>query len=573
MIDDMENDLNKWFIYNQACIFYAEREARRTTNVASQIKMKNEEEMKMFKKKASALLALVLALTMTLCACGNKETKEPDKSSEGKPSSSAAQESSAAESEDDGKLVDEDVTLTMFVISPFDITADSWIYQKIKEYTGITVEPIVYSADVSTQKLGSYFASGELPDIMLGCTSTADMNKYGDQGALANVLDYVDVMPNLKELILDDPVAKVEYDAMASTSGKNYTVPVYRLNRDVNHGMLYRADVFEELGIEPWGPGDTDAFYENLKALKAAYPDSYPLTLGDRADMIRWVHNWGMNADSIAYDYEKEEWYIACVTDAYKEFLDFFQKLYAEGLLDPEYVNATGDTFNEAFLTNKSFVTNAWIGRMAMLDTAAQTNDPNTTFDLVYGYPLESGKILSLPYLSNYSICVANNENTEISMKLLDWFLSPEGSEITTIGVEGENFTWNADGTLNYPDLGADEALSITWLEEEYGMWSNGLYIHPDRRSCYFAFTEKEQEAQDMINNDCGYLQPIPTFTPSEADTSTWTDLTADLKDAINVFTHTYITTPSMGDDDFKAFVDKVYNECKADKLLEIYNK
>ncbi len=501
-------------------------------------------------------------------ASGNQVSSENSQATE-KPEEETPKEKTG------GKLVDEDTTLTIMLYSNYELDNDTWIFQKIKECTGISLKVICYTREVASEKLATYIAKGEIPDITVSLFTDGQRYEYGEAGALASPMDYLDVMPNFKALVIDDPDMFAIYDSCTTESGKNYYIPIYRLNRDVNFGLLYRADVFRDLGIEPWKPGDTEGFYNALVKLKEAYPASYPFTgSAGGKNMLRLAASWVGNGTYLGFDYDKGEWYLPTITDEYREFLSFFQKLYAEGLMDPEYFSTTLDSYNEAFLNGRSFVCNEWIGRLDLLPTAAAEEDPDTAFDMQYAAPIGNGKIPELEQLSLWGPAVANNENTEASMKLIDWLYSEEGSEVFTVGVEGENFEWDQDGKPVYPELEqAGITADITSLEEHYGMWIEGLYLHPDRSSCYFSFTEREQAAQDLINNQCGYVKTIPSMAASVADelqdeyNQLYTTYTTD----VDSFLAEYITKSNYGDAQWEAYVKQVTDY--GVRMLEILNQ
>ena len=50
---------------------------------------------------------------------------------------------------------------------------------------------------------------------------------------------------------------------LQSADGKLYMFPTYDINRDVNHGMLYRKDIFDKHGIKMWN--SPEEFYNVLK--------------------------------------------------------------------------------------------------------------------------------------------------------------------------------------------------------------------------------------------------------------------------------------------------------------------
>lgn len=469
-------------------------------------------------------------------------------------------------------LTDKEVTITMYFGTQYPMTEDYYFFKRLHELTGVKVVPIVYPKDIVEEKFSTYLASADLPDIIHNgyMGGLANMNMYGDQGALANVNDYLDKMPNFKSIFVNNKDNNVLWSSYASPStGANYIMPVYNLNRDVNFGWMYRADVLKELGVEPWT--DSESFVEALRAIKKAYPDSYPLSANSNALGLsnRICAHWDMNGLPFSYDWETGKYWDSATSDNYKEMLDFFQGLMSEGLMDPEWFTHTIDSWSAAMLNDRAFVTEQWIGRMALMNDQTAESDPD--FDLVYGRPIGNGKMLALEKFSVWGATVANNENTEASMKVVDFLYSELGSELMTMGLEGETYQINEDGSYTYPEI--EGSVTINILEEKYGMWLEGLYLHPSRKSPYYTYTEYEQAAQDLINNECGYVQPaMPWIASNDADADLANQLETEYKQKIGAFCASYIMNPEAGDAEWNEWVESARANY-SDKILAIMNK
>lgn len=464
-------------------------------------------------------------------------------------------------------LVDKDTTLTMFYLSQFEHNQDEWIFQKYKEYTGIQIVPLAFTTDVFAQKLSTYLASTDLPDIICGGFSVSELNTYGPQGAFACVDDYLDVTPNFKHIFYDNAENNERLKWYADESGRNYSYPIYKLNRDVNHGFMYRADVFKKLDIEPWT--DTESFLAACRKIKEAYPDSYPYGSKNGTGIYsRWASYFDVNLLPEAYDYDKNEWYIGATSDGFREMLDMLKTMYNEGLLDPEFLTDSLDAWNAKQLNDKNFIMNDWIGRMGMLEPEGKKNDPD--FDLVYGRPIGNGKNQQLAPFDPWGWEIANNANTDAAIRFVDFMYSDFGSELSTIGVEGDNFTFDENGKPVYPAIEGN--VGIESLEQTFGMWTNCTYLKPDHRSVYYAFTEDEQYAQDLINNECGYNKMAPAQKISDADNDTFTTLRTELADKMSTFAGNYIMTASYGDAEWNAWVETAMKDY-GDALLAILNK
>lgn len=464
-------------------------------------------------------------------------------------------------------LVEEETTLTLFYGSLYEHTEDTWLFQRIKERTGIQIKPLCFPKEMVSEKIATYIASGELPDIIVGALTESEKNVYGEQGAFACVDDYLDLTPNFKKIFYDNAENYEGFKLYASETGRNYCYPIYGLNRDVNFGFMYRADVFEELGIAPWT--STETFLDALRTLKKAYPDSYPFGGKNGIAMInRWSTYFDLNNLPLAYDYDNGQWFMACTTDHFREGLDVLKTMYNEGLLDPEFMTDTLDTWNAKQLNGQNFVMNDWIGRMALLEAEGTKADPD--FDLMYARPIGNGKMQELPKFSNWGVVVANNKNTQAAVKLIDYLYSTEGSELNTLGIEGDNFTYDENGVAVYDAF--EGAADINKVEEKYGMWIEGFYLHPSRKCFYYAYTPDEQYAQDLINNECGYTRIAPAATfQSDADQDAYIQLNTELRDKMYTFAANYIIDAGYGDDQWNEWVETT--NATYSQLLELINK
>lgn len=466
-------------------------------------------------------------------------------------------------------LVDKPTTLTWMVVSEKTDLNDSLLAKEIEKRTGIKINFQAYSSATFNDKLKVTVASGKLPDIFHGLTPS-ELKKIGKQKAVVAINEHLDMLPNFKRMYVDEnPWVIPSY---GDESGNIYTWPVANINRDVNHGFLYRKDIFDELGIKEWT--NTEEFYQALKKLKEAYPDSYPYASKTKEHIFRdWAFGWGLGGANypVYYDEASKVWKYATVQPEHKEMLDFMKKLYNEGLLDPEFMTDTDDSWTAKMTSgNKSFVTYDWIGRLDLFYN--QVKDQNPNYDLRYGNPVgPTGNGKTIDSITNgFSIAVANNDNKEAALKLLDYLTSPSGATLVTMGVEGETFKLEGDKAV-YPELTDVPLVDISVLEDRYGLWLQGLYVNADKRSVYFNYTEKEQEAQDKLLNGNKFepLDPVLNFTDDE--TATIAEIQTSLKKLADEFNAKYILNKSYGDAQWQQWQTQAEKQ-GAKQLVDIFN-
>ncbi|SMF91721.1 carbohydrate ABC transporter substrate-binding protein, CUT1 family (TC 3.A.1.1.-) [Paenibacillus uliginis N3/975] len=518
-------------------------------------------------------MALVLTMFASLlAACGGGKEATPEKGTETPPKETTTPADPNQYGDTGGltlPLVDKPTKITWMLPSDKTDINTSLIAKEIEKRTGITVDFQAYSKATYKDKIRVVVASGKLPDIFHGLFPD-ELKKIGKQKAVVAINEYVDMLPNFKKLYMEEnPWVLSSY---GDEEGNLYSWPIHNLNRDVNHGFMYRKDIFDEVGIKEWT--NTDEFYQALKALKEKYPDSYPYASKYKEFIFReWSYGWGISGTNypMYYDESAKVWKFASIQPEHKEMLDFMKKLYNEGLLDPEFLTDTQESWTSKMTTsNKAFVTYDWIGRLDMFYN--QIKDTNPKYDLRYGNPVgPAGNGMSLPKIdASFGIAVTNNDKKEAALKLLDYLTSPSGATLVTMGVEGETFKMEGDKVV-YPELTDVPLVDISVLEDRYGLWLEGMYLNPDRRSVYYNFTEKEQEAQDkrMNANSFEPLDPVLNFT--DAESAILAELQVNLEKSSNEFNSKYVLNKNYGDAKWAEW-QKTAAKQGADKMAEIFN-
>ncbi len=446
---------------------------------------------------------------------------------------------------------------------------DSLVVKEMEKRTGVDIEVTAIPVSTAKDKINTFIATGDLPNIM---SAGEQSNTVGMQGGFVAFDEYLDIMPNFKEFFYDN-TEKYETKGftkwLEAEDGHIYQFPVWNIQREVNHGFLYRKDILDKHGIKMWNT--TEEFYETLKKLKELYPDSIPLTSKNKMEIFMdFAGMWNIRSYKPWTPYLDEEtnvWKQSLTDPKMKEIADFIKKLYDEKLLDPEFLTNTQAAWTSR-MTNKntSFITFDYIGRLDQFTVQSEKNLPG--YDLRFGNPIGTGKVRTLEKVWG-GANVANKENKEIAMKLLDYMISESGAMLNTLGIEGVTYKMGDNGKAEYLGMEEYSEISITTLGEKYGMFSLPQ-IRYDRRSKYYDFTEREQEAQDLINNkkEGGYnpLDPVLVFTSEELDVIN--EIQPKVKKAAEEFYMQYITGTKTWD-----YWLEQAKKIGSDKLVEIYNQ
>ncbi len=523
------------------------------------------------KRFISVMLVLILVVAI-FSGCTGKSGEQSSAATSGTTDATAATKAPEPDYGDTGGLklpiTDKPVTISCIVESEVaDLTALVGI-QEIEKRTGIKFEMQSYPQSVIEEKRKMRLAAMDLPDLIAGIDRT-QLIQLGKDGAVVPINQFTKDLPNFTRLFMEENPWVMK--SFSADDGNLYMWPYYNIDRDVNHGFMYRKDIFDKLGIKEWT--NTDEFYAALKTLKENYPESVPWTSKTKETIFYDIsYGWGIGSANFPMYYNENEkiWKFAGVDPAYKNELDFMKKLYNEGLLDPEFLTTTAADFQAKLTDGRSFVTWDWIGRMSLFKELVKDNIPE--YDFRYGNPIgPAGTVRSLPKVNSMGYAVRNNDKKLVTLKLLDYLSSPSGAELATIGIEGVTFEKDAAGNITYPAFPKDKAISFNDLGNKFGVFIMGIYTRVDPRSVYFTYTPNEKEAQDkMINgNKIEIPDPILNFTGKEVESIN--ELKVQLMKSLYEFSAKYVLDKTYSDQQWTDYQKQA--EGKGYKqLLDIYN-
>lgn len=142
---------------------------------------------------------------------------------------------------------------------------NTYIFDKMGQILGLKIVPTLVPTSALESKRSIIMASSDLPEIM-NAGSLLKANEYALQGAFEAINPYMDKLPNVSRYFGKDGKYSQVQKTSAASDGQLYVFPQIEINRTVNHGMLYRKDVFDKHGIKMWNSPET--FYQALKNLK-----------------------------------------------------------------------------------------------------------------------------------------------------------------------------------------------------------------------------------------------------------------------------------------------------------------
>ncbi len=328
------------------------------------------------------------------------------------------------------------------------------VYKKLAEKFNCEFEPVSATYAQWREKLNLLFASGEVPDWFI-CAGTEDVQfkKWIKEGFLCPISDYVteEKYPNLYHQL------NMYKDITKLTGGKHYGLPLQNGEPNENgiinkHGFWIRKDWVKKLNLSL--PTSTDELYAVAKAFSENDPDGDGKrdTYGLTSNGIWWMYPL-MNAfDTSYYSFKQDEsgkWQPEAINANMKSAVEYLHKMYAENILDPDFVVNTEDQVYEKFITGKIGIFPGGMGVAYnkiydKFKSAYPNTDPSDYFTYLEVLKGPDGKRRIDGNLAWYCMsCIrgdVSDAKRERILEIMEYMLTDEGTELVEYGIEGEHF-------------------------------------------------------------------------------------------------------------------------------------
>lgn len=317
------------------------------------------------------------------------------------------------------------------------------ILAEVERATNTDIEMVKIGWDVYTDQLNAAIASGELPDIIgvMDHNNRTLLSQYVRDGVIAPIEgDVADAAPNiLAEYEQNPALAEIMMD------GKIYFQPIsWGIGAEPNAGLIHvRKDLLDKYGMEP--PETFDEYFQYLQACKDEGSTGVVFGandgLGPVINAFAGAHNlpmrgWVKNEDGSFGFY--------AVQPLMKDALLLFRSAVESGLVDPASWESTGDQARAQYITGNacSYIFNGG-GHIGRIQNDLTLANPEFKEWLLPALDAGSGArgYTTEPMFSGVSMIgnMAGN-NPVAAARVLNYLISPEGYELTAVGVEGVDF-------------------------------------------------------------------------------------------------------------------------------------
>lgn len=404
------------------------------------------------KKRGFAAISAMLAAAVAITGCGSGESGGDQASKE----ENASAPGKTAEAEGYTLPIVKDGSVTLSVAAPDFAPPNSYtkgfpVWQEIEKRTGVKINWIVTPNNQYAEVMNVKLAAGkDLPDIMM--LPTSDPVKTADDGLIVPLDDLIrKYAPNISKFLKDNPEIDKKlrspdgklYAISSVTSGVAYSDP---------YGILIRQDWLDKLGLKE--PKTLEDWYTVLKAFKEKDPngngkaDEIPflpdlklrgLTTFGSAKGLHLFYSSGYYPDKegkVQFEWLKPE---------AKELVEWLNKLYKEGLIDPEFMTKTADAARANVTRSEAGVTNRFLNAKASFEAAMKkAGEQGVVWNMTVPPTSGGDKGFYEKYgpISGWYAISKDAKNPEAAIKFLDYiYASEEGNRLVTFGIEGKSYT------------------------------------------------------------------------------------------------------------------------------------
>lgn len=311
----------------------------------------------------------------------------------------------------------------------------------------IDVQIVDLPSDGYADKLTLMLLSGDIPDLIYFQGGDAQI---AAQGILEDWRPWIEKSTFLKSAIWPHNVERLN----------NYPYLLYPWPAR-SKSALIRSDLLAATGLA--APNTLDEWTELMRAVRKTDLDgdgvlnTYAIISPDNTAELDAIFDkaFGISASWLKND--AGEWVSARVSNEQRAKLAYYNMLYAEGLLDPEYITSNWEVKEDKFYTGKVGIVMGTAGTVVgIYETKIQAAHPGAELTLLTP-PAGVMQGLQSQDVSKESRGLAISTlspNKDAVLAFIDYMASPEGQMYERMGFEGTHYTRNGDAYVATPKLG-----------------------------------------------------------------------------------------------------------------------
>lgn len=402
-----------------------------------------------------------------------------------------------------------------------------------------------------SEKLNLLLYSGDIPDLIYFQGGDLPISQ---QGLLEDLTPYIKESKHIKNILEPYHEARLA----------NYPYLLWIKPLDQKTPVI-RKDLFDKTksGTKLMENPTVDNYYEFFKELvENSSGDNknpkYAFTAAGDIAELDYIFDMAFGIDKDWLKKKDGTLEYAKVSEKEKEKLTFYNKLYKEGLIDPQYITKKWDTKEKAFYDGEAAVIVGTAGKVIDIYNGKMKQVNGKDAELVVLPPAKGeGQGYGSTDVTKEARGIAissQSEHKEIAFKILDYLASPKGQMFDRLGFEGEHYKV-VDGEI---------ALDEKYYNEWYSRFWEPKAFDPEKPLKTPLLSEPATESQKLVQKH--YSENNNVIIPEELVAS---------KDAIDNLYKEYATDMITGKRpiaDFDKFVDE-WKQAGGEQITDFVNE
>lgn len=327
-----------------------------------------------------------------------------------------------------------------------DINDDKYV-KKLEEFTNTDLDFRLIPHAEYAEKMQLMLASDDRPDVMQSVFIDGPELAGGvEAGAFMPLNDLLEEHgQNLLEKIPQEAWDLVTYEG----DGQIYAIPQY-LSNTSRRGVAIRMDLLEKTGLDI--PETTDEYLEVLRAFKELGVE-HPF---QGREKFHYADTFFGAFDAMPYQWEEHDGKVMpkfMVGDKIKKALEFYRTMYEEGLIHKEFLTIPQPEYRSNIISGKAGMWSMNVEEVSAWEKEIQQNVPEAEVAIIPA-PKEPGGRGGHFYYDVVSRSFLINSETEVDpakiIQFFDWQVSDEAHDFFTYGIEGDTYTVNENGEIEY---------------------------------------------------------------------------------------------------------------------------
>jgi len=440
------------------------------------------------------------------------------------------------------------------------------IVEEINKRAGVELEVLEDAGGEGATKSSLMITTGEKVD-WINISDSQPFKEWGEQELINDLSSIIEEnkedLPVINMLVNDDT-----YKALKGPNGEVWVIPA--INYITNVGLRINKDWFESTGMPM--PETTEDIYQLLKKMKetkCVAPDYTPF-ISDGLASLEWAffaYGGRLSKNGKPRFYEENGEFKNYVTsDMNKEALKYLRKLFAEGLINPDFQVIGGTSQrSERFLAGKAGM---WFSSNGIDEQLYESIGTTTVWPAAPKGPtgIQSfGGEAPLYRMNVIPTSVSDEKQILNVLKFIEWMHSEEARLLCSYGIEGRHYEINEKGEVD-----SSKPEYVANKDADFGRVNGGSspfqwgWVSP---FCGTLDTEKYDNVIDALAN----MELIKAAKKEPVDES-YMDFVANINKYLDPYPYVLYTSDELVQAGNTAgeFATKFYVKCMTEENFDI---